>query len=237
MHPDSTTTPEDFFLDRVRDGSLGITAEGSIVRLIDRRSNALIVAPRSVEHLNNDGYLCVLARFDGRTYSAKSHRIIHRHFLGPIPPGMEINHKNGVKTDNRPVNLECVSRSENQEHAYRLGLNRGRVGELNGNSALSDVDAAEIRRAYAASEGTQQSLADRYGVTRATVGYLVRGQTRAAQAGPTSLNNVRRKLTEGHKAEVLALWLAGGSTKEQIGERYGVTRQAIYFVLKKAGCL
>ena len=43
-------------------------------------------------------------------------------FIGPRPQGFTINHKNGVKTDSRPVNLEYVTRSGNQRHAYATGL-------------------------------------------------------------------------------------------------------------------
>jgi hypothetical protein len=44
-------------------------------------------------------------------------------YIGPKPPGMCVNHKNGVKTDNRPANLEYVSFSRNVKH----GLGHKRV--------------------------------------------------------------------------------------------------------------
>lgn len=54
----------------------------------------------------------------------QAHRMIWEHVHGAIPEGMEINHKNGVKWDNRISNLELVTPSENCLHAYRTGLVR-----------------------------------------------------------------------------------------------------------------
>lgn len=57
--------------------------------------------------------------------TAYVHRVVYEAFVGPIPKGYDINHENGIKTDNRVENLTAVSRSENQLHAYRNGLNKG----------------------------------------------------------------------------------------------------------------
>src|SRR5690349_6679065 len=50
------------------------------------------------------------------------HRAVWEACVGPIPPGLYINHINGIKTDNRLENLEVVTPSENLRHAFRIGL-------------------------------------------------------------------------------------------------------------------
>lgn len=50
-------------------------------------------------------------------------RLVLEAFAGPAPtPEHEANHKNGRKDDNRPDNLEWVTRQENMDHAWQTGL-------------------------------------------------------------------------------------------------------------------
>lgn len=100
---------------------------------------------RIVSHVNASGDMCDY-RWKGRVLkpvlskgyyvtklgSCKTqfgyHQLIARTFIGPQSNGIVVNHINGIKTDNRPENLEYVTNSENVSHAYRTGLlvNRGR---------------------------------------------------------------------------------------------------------------
>jgi hypothetical protein len=51
------------------------------------------------------------------------HRMVASAFLEVTPERNVVNHKNGIRTDNRVENLEWVTNSENLKHAYReLGV-------------------------------------------------------------------------------------------------------------------
>lgn len=51
------------------------------------------------------------------------HSLVAEAFLGKRPEGHQVNHINGVKTDNRPENLEYVTPQRNVQHGWDMGLN------------------------------------------------------------------------------------------------------------------
>lgn len=55
--------------------------------------------------LGSDGYYQIKLP-DGSIVG--EHRLIWEAAYGPIPDGMQIHHKNHIRTDNRLCNLECV---------------------------------------------------------------------------------------------------------------------------------
>lgn len=68
------------------------------------------------------GYWQFSGFFGGKAKNVYVHRAVAEAFIGEIPDGYEINHKNGIKTDNRVENLEIVTRSQNCIHAIKTGL-------------------------------------------------------------------------------------------------------------------
>ncbi len=71
---------------------------------------------------NVHGYRQVTLTHRGRRHAPTVHRLVTDAFLGPLPAGMERNHRSGAKDDNRLTNLEFVTHPENVRHALRLGL-------------------------------------------------------------------------------------------------------------------
>ena len=102
------------------------------------------------------------------------HQLMAESFFGPRPEGFEIDHKDGVKTNNLLPNLEYVSKRENLRRRDALGL--GHRGERTGNSVLKDSDISEIFRLR--SEGLSYSqIAAKIGSCPATIFNVVKGKT------------------------------------------------------------
>jgi hypothetical protein len=95
-----------------------------------------------------------------------AHRVVWEAVNGPVPDGMEINHVNGVKDDNRIANLELVTTQGNAQHAFAMGLRQPMRGESNGRSVLTEADVLVIRAEYDTRRyGTIKALAERFGVS------------------------------------------------------------------------
>lgn len=69
---------------------------------------------------DKDGYLRVGLNKNHKQRRFQIHRLVAIHFISGV--GEQVNHINGIKDDNRAVNLEWCTQSENQKHAYRIGL-------------------------------------------------------------------------------------------------------------------
>lgn len=63
-----------------------------------------------------NGYLYFICFQNGVGKHIRVHRAVWEAFHGPIPQGLETNHINTIRNDNRLVNLELVSRSQNLLH-------------------------------------------------------------------------------------------------------------------------
>lgn len=72
-----------------------------------------------------------------------AHRIIYRKFIGILDPVLEINHKDGNRSNNLPSNLEQISCIDNIKHAVVNHLVSH--GEMRPGSKLTQHDVINIR--------------------------------------------------------------------------------------------
>lgn len=106
-----------------------ITKEGDVIRRMDNKK----LTPTK----DNKGYLRIRLKAPqfsinpDKRKAYKVHRLVAMYYLSDYSDKLQVNHKNGIKTDNRVENLEMVTNSENALHAWTyLDVNGERRAKL-----------------------------------------------------------------------------------------------------------
>jgi hypothetical protein len=73
--------------------------------------------------LDRDGYYKLSLHKENKIKNFAGHRLVAIAFIPNPENKPQVNHKNGIRTDNRVENLEWCTNSENVKHAFKI-LNR-----------------------------------------------------------------------------------------------------------------
>jgi len=118
------------------------------------------------------GYPTIILHKDGKPKGYLIHRLVATAFIGNPQNLPEVNHLDGVKTNNRPSNLEWTSRTGNSLHSTRV-LKKN-IGGGNKASKLTESQVLEIKTLLDLGT-TQTTIAKRFNVTNHCVYRIHRG--------------------------------------------------------------
>ncbi|WP_457097485.1 HNH endonuclease [Lysobacter sp. P5_B9] len=172
--------------------------------LVDPKAGVVYgVLGRAIGGVCADGYVR-LGGYRDKTY-LYAHRLVWETVNGPIPDGLEIDHLNGDKADNRARNLEAVTKSENVRRAIKKGL--APVGSQRPEAKLTEELVQQIRST--AGVVTNAEWARRLGVEKTTIRHArmgktwrhvpMRGRAKAAASTGTSAGRSRRTTSRNRR--------------------------------------
>ncbi|PTE82515.1 hypothetical protein BUY79_12570 [Staphylococcus equorum] len=103
------------------------------------------------------------------------HREVYKVFNGDIPQGMQINHIDGIKSNNHENNLEAISPSANIRHAYSMGLNKQRRLTVEQRERIIELYLSDA-------ELSHKQIGEHLNITAKNVGTTIRAYNKRTDA-------------------------------------------------------
>ncbi|MFH2082097.1 MAG: HNH endonuclease [Pseudomonadota bacterium] len=151
-------------------GKYRVDADGRVFNM-DYRGNGDCREISSIE--DKDGYMLISLTGIGICRRSRVVGIIR---LGAPEPSQQINHKNGVKDDDRPENLEWVTAKQNIRHAVDTGLRVAAFGEKHHAARLSEAQVAEIATLLSEGALSVRRIAEQFGVREGAINGIRKGK-------------------------------------------------------------
>lgn len=134
--------------------------------------------------VSKKGYVDVCLSKSNVVKTHRLHKIVTLTFLGQRPEGLEVNHIDGDKKNNCIDNLEYVTRSENELHAFKF-LGKKAVppvfyGEDHPSHKLSQEKVNEIRILHQSGWFSASRLGRMYKVSKTAILNIVKNKAWAS---------------------------------------------------------
>jgi hypothetical protein len=162
------------------EGLYEISNLGNLVRLSTFGKDPRSVRKPRAKAVKKNGYRYFHMCANGVRKYRSAHIMVWEAFNGPVPDGLELNHKDGVRDNPALLNLEVGTHAENIKHSFVvLGKKsnfRPMLGVSHGASKLKDHDVIRIRELHA-SGWRRIDIAAEFGITDVNVGHITSRKT------------------------------------------------------------
>ena len=193
---------------------------------------------------NKKGYNTCTLRKNNKAKYYTVHRLVAVIYLANPNNYPQINHKNGIKTDNRVENLEWCTASYNQLHNIHVLGNNQRVlnqsGEDNYMAKLNDSSILEIKEKYLKGF-TRTQLAKNYNCSRTLISLIIDNKI-----WKHTIQIIKRKddinygenhpgaiLNEDKVKQIRSLFKSGMFLQTQLAEMFNVSKYTIFDVVNR----
>ena len=132
-----------------------------------------------IKPLTIHGYERIALWKNGKAKKFFVHRLVAIAFIPNPYNKSQVNHINGIKTDNRVKNLEWATAQENKNHAIKTKLWQGQKGENNSSAKLTNDQVRKIREEYIPRDENHNmyTLSRKYGVTPSKICDIIHYKT------------------------------------------------------------
>ena len=134
-------------------------------------------APHIVGHSINNGYHYITFSYKHQPIRVSLHCLVLEVFVGPRPDGMYGCHNDGNRDNNAISNLRWDTPKSNQLDRIKHGNDQ--YGEHNGSAKLTNIQADEILKIRSTTGMPYYKIAEKFGVSRATIHLICTGKLRA----------------------------------------------------------